>query len=151
MDITVRSVETGELPQFVRANELAFGSLATDEDVEVERAVSEPARSLAALDGDRIVGTCGAFSLTLTVPGGAVPLAGVTEVGVLPTHRRRGILTGGADLVLDAADLGAAYLGGTRFSALAQAGRVREETPGALDRAERLFAAHITPWCSNIF
>ena len=93
MDITVRSIETGDLPDFVRANELAFGHHATDEDVEVERAVSEPARSLAALDGDRIVGTCGAYSLTLTVPGGTVPLAGVTQVGVVPTHRRRGILT----------------------------------------------------------
>ena len=29
----------------------------------------------------------------MTVPGGTVPTAGVTVVGVLPTHRRRGILT----------------------------------------------------------
>ena len=30
---------------------------------------------------------------TLTVPGGTVPAAGVSWVGVLPTHRRRGVLS----------------------------------------------------------
>jgi predicted acetyltransferase len=50
-------------------------------------------RMLAALDGDSIVGGAGAFSMRMTVPGGAVlGCAGITVVGVLPTHRRRGIL-----------------------------------------------------------
>src|SRR2546423_3031714 len=50
-------------------------------------------RMLAAFDGDQIVGGAGAFALRMTVPGGAaLPTAGVTVVGVLPTHRRRGIL-----------------------------------------------------------
>jgi predicted acetyltransferase len=50
-------------------------------------------RMLAAFDGDAIVGGAGGFSLQLTVPGGAVlPCCGTTVVGVLPTHRRRGIL-----------------------------------------------------------
>ena len=47
----------------------------------------------AAWDGDRIIGGAGAFTYRLSVPGGAVPAAGVTIVGVLPTHRRRGVLT----------------------------------------------------------
>ena len=34
----------------------------------------------------------GAYPFELTVPGGPVPCAGVTVVGVLPTHRRRGLL-----------------------------------------------------------
>lgn len=46
----------------------------------------------AAFDGSAIVGGGGAFEFELTVPGGRVPAAGVTVVGVLPTHRRRGIL-----------------------------------------------------------
>ena len=50
-------------------------------------------RMHAAFDGDRIVGGAGAFPFELTVPGGTVPCGGVTVVGVLPTHRRRGILT----------------------------------------------------------
>jgi len=53
----------------------------------------ELARMHAAFDDGAIVGGAGAFSLRMTVPGGSVvPTAGVTVVGVLPTHRRRGIL-----------------------------------------------------------
>jgi predicted acetyltransferase len=50
-------------------------------------------RMHAAFDGDAIVGGAGAFSLELTVPGGVVTAAGISIVGVLPTHRRRGALT----------------------------------------------------------
>lgn len=50
-------------------------------------------RMLAALDEGAIVGGAGSFAFELTVPGAVVPTAGVTVVGVLPTHRRRGVLT----------------------------------------------------------
>ncbi|MDQ3065868.1 MAG: GNAT family N-acetyltransferase [Actinomycetota bacterium] len=50
-------------------------------------------RMHAAFDGERIVGGAGVFPFQMTIPGGAVPCAGVTVVGVLPTNRRRGILT----------------------------------------------------------
>lgn len=50
-------------------------------------------RMHAAWDGGAIVGGAGALSWRLSVPGGEVPAAGVTVVGVLPSHRRRGILT----------------------------------------------------------
>ena len=50
--------------------------------------------SLAAWDGDACVGHVAAFRFDSTVPGGAlVKTAGITRVGVLPTHTRRGILT----------------------------------------------------------
>lgn len=50
--------------------------------------------SLAAWDGARCVGSVSAFRFDSTVPGGAtVTTAGVTRVGVLPTHTRRGLLT----------------------------------------------------------
>ena len=53
----------------------------------------ERERMLAAIDGGTIVGGAGAFTFRMTVPGGAqLGTAGVTVVGVLPTHRRRGIL-----------------------------------------------------------
>ena len=53
----------------------------------------EVGRMHAAFDDGSIVAGAGAFSFRMTVPGGAsVPTAGVTIVGVLPTHRRRGIL-----------------------------------------------------------
>lgn len=57
------------------------------------RAISELDRSIAVLDAGEIVGSAGAFTFELTVPGGrTLPAAGVTAVGVRHTHRRRGIL-----------------------------------------------------------
>ncbi|MET1071990.1 MAG: GNAT family N-acetyltransferase [Umezawaea sp.] len=52
-------------------------------------------RCLLATTADgRVVGTAGAYSFELTLPGEVVvPVAGVTVVGVLPTHRRQGVLT----------------------------------------------------------
>ncbi|WP_031158598.1 GNAT family N-acetyltransferase [Streptomyces durhamensis] len=70
------------------------GGPASSEERELDRSVTEFDRSLAVWDADAIVGTSGAFSFRMTVPGGAVvPTAGVTMVSVAATHRRRGILT----------------------------------------------------------
>jgi len=60
---------------------------------EHERLVFEFDRSIAAFDGDAIVGTTAAYSFQLTVPGGIAGAAGITFVSVLPSHRRRGILS----------------------------------------------------------
>ena len=57
------------------------------------RPVTELDRCLIALDGADVVGTAEAIRFSLTVPGGELPAGGVTTVGVLPTHRRRGLLT----------------------------------------------------------
>jgi len=45
----------------------------------------------AWIDGDP-AGGAGAFTFDLSVPGGSLPCAGVTVVGVYPTHRRQGVL-----------------------------------------------------------
>ncbi len=50
-------------------------------------------RTLAAFDGGAIVGTAGAFSFRMRVPGVMAAVAGVSLVAVLPSHRRRGILS----------------------------------------------------------
>ncbi|MFF1706687.1 GNAT family N-acetyltransferase [Streptomyces sp. NPDC058252] len=52
-------------------------------------------RNLLAMTADgRPVGTAGAYSFELTLPGEIlVPVTGVTAVGVLPSHRRQGILS----------------------------------------------------------
>lgn len=49
-------------------------------------------RMHGAWDAGHAVAGAGVFPFGLTVPGGRVAAAGVTLVGVLPTHRRRGIL-----------------------------------------------------------
>jgi predicted acetyltransferase len=60
------------------------------------RQLFEVDRSLAAFDPARPdagpVGATGIYTFGMAVPGGVLPVAGVTMVGVLPTHRRRGIL-----------------------------------------------------------
>jgi len=58
---------------------------------------------------------------------------------------------GAPDLALDAADLAALYLGGNRFRTLFEAGRVAELRPGAIARADAMFAADHAPWCPSHF
>ncbi|MDQ4069066.1 MAG: GNAT family N-acetyltransferase [Actinomycetota bacterium] len=91
---SVRPATAEEIPELVRADWAAFGNRPSDAEIEEARRFLELDRSLVAVEGDRIVGTAGTLTLELTVPGPAtVPAAGVTYVGVLPTHRRQGILT----------------------------------------------------------
>lgn len=54
--------------------------------------------------------------------------------------------TAPADLRLGAAELGAAFLGGTALSTLAAAGRVEELRPGVLSRASAAFRGDREPW-----
>ena len=57
------------------------------------RTLMPPRSSVVVRDGADVVGMAHYLDLTLTVPGGAtVPTAGITWVGVAPTHRRRGLL-----------------------------------------------------------
>ena len=53
--------------------------------------------------------------------------------------------------MVSAADLGAAYLGGVSFGALARAGRVVELSEGALARANALFGWDPLPFCGQLF
>ena len=55
------------------------------------------------------------------------------------------------DLTLDAAALGAAYLGGTRLRDAVATRGSDEHTPDALARADALFATLDSPWCSTFF
>ena len=57
----------------------------------------------------------------------------------------------GADLAVDVRDLGAAYLGGTRLTALAAAGRVTERRDGALAAASAAFGWHRQPSAAEMF
>ncbi|MER5404451.1 GNAT family N-acetyltransferase [Streptomyces sp. NPDC002769] len=73
----------------------AFGGVPeSSEERELWNELTEYDRSLGIWEGDQCVGTAGAFSFRVTVPGGAsVPAAGITMVSVAATHRRRGLLT----------------------------------------------------------
>ncbi len=92
MAIEIRPPVEDELRAAMEAAEGAFGSELEDHDWERERKILPPSRALAAYDGDKAVGLAAAYAFDLSIPGGELPCAGVTWVGVLPTHRRRGIL-----------------------------------------------------------
>ncbi|MBV8837528.1 MAG: GNAT family N-acetyltransferase, partial [Alphaproteobacteria bacterium] len=81
-----------------------FGRLPPTEDQLKHFArIIEPNRVHAGFDGEAIVAGSGSFPFDLTVPGGQVRAAGVTVVGVLPTHRRRGYLGAMMRSLVDAA------------------------------------------------
>ena len=63
------------------------------EEVEVERKAIEFDRTIAAFDDGTVVGTGANITFEMTVPGGTAKAGGVTAIGVLPSHRRRGVLT----------------------------------------------------------
>jgi predicted acetyltransferase len=88
-------IEPQELAATIDLTAVAFGvgPEATPDYRSVADAIAEPGRTFAVEDGGSVVGTGAAFSFRLALPGGgALPMAGVSEVGVAPTHRRRGIL-----------------------------------------------------------
>jgi predicted acetyltransferase len=83
-----------ELREGLNAINHYFGHRNEPEDAERFAQWIDVERMHVARDGERIVGGAGAFTFGMSVPGGgSVPAAGVTVVGVLPSHRRRGVLT----------------------------------------------------------
>jgi predicted acetyltransferase len=81
-----------------------FGGGPTPEETERFSVTLPPERMFAAWDGDEVVGGAGGFGFDLSVPAGRrLPASGTTVVGVLPTHRRRGVLTSLMRAHLDAA------------------------------------------------
>ena len=94
MKIEIGTASRDEIGPFLRPISVAFGNEPSGEE-SLDRFASlfEPERMHVAREDGAIVGAAGAFTYELTVPGGLVPAAGITVVGVLPTHRRRGILT----------------------------------------------------------
>ncbi len=92
MDVEIRPIAEDEFEAAARSLGLAFSGSFNEEDLQRERSVAELGRWLAAVDGGAIVGGAAAATFRMTVPGGhEVATAGVTAVGVQPTHRRRGI------------------------------------------------------------
>ena len=90
----IRAIDATTYDPFVVSLERAFGwDPPTGPLAGVFRAAFEGQRLLAAFDGDEVVGTAGALSMSTTVPGSQRPCAGVTTVSVTSTYRRRGLLT----------------------------------------------------------
>ena len=92
MPIDIRPPAEDELRAAMAAAESAFGGEVQDEDWEREQKILPRVARPGGFDGDRPVALTAAYAFELTIPGGQLPCAGVTWVGVLPSHRRQGIL-----------------------------------------------------------
>lgn len=79
----------------IDVDEWAFAFVYPSEALEHMHFVPEPGRSVGVRHeaSGELVGMHSSFEGTLTVPGGSLPTAGLTWVGVHPGHRRRGIAT----------------------------------------------------------
>src|SRR3970040_1361115 len=94
MAIKVRTCKTVEEFSAALGAIAEYGAWPIDEETATScRRVLPLERMHAAFDGDRAVGGAGAFPFDFSIPGGSVPCAGVTVVGVYPTYRRRGVLS----------------------------------------------------------
>lgn len=100
-----RLIDPSELRATGDVTTVAFGEgpACTDERFAQLEVAVEVDRTFAVDDGSTIVGTATSYSLEMGLPRGSVPMAGVSWVGVLPTHRRRGILTALMDALLEQA------------------------------------------------
>lgn len=93
MAVEIRPVGADDLRTWFESVMVAFGEDLSDEQWKLDLLTLEPARTLAGYEGDLVVGGGSIYSFQMTIPGGdVVPVAGVTMVGVKPTHRRQGVL-----------------------------------------------------------
>jgi predicted acetyltransferase len=95
MPIDVRPIADDELLAWLDSVSIGFLDRPDQAALAAEvRPHWDLARVWGAFEGSRIAGTFRTWHTELTVPGLAqVPGSAVTGVGVLPTHRRRGILS----------------------------------------------------------
>ncbi|MEX2420392.1 MAG: GNAT family N-acetyltransferase [Actinomycetota bacterium] len=93
MDLQIRTISKEEFTSFAVAVGVASSEVPSSDDIERERLLLDPDRCLAAFDGLEIVGTAAAVTMPMAVPGGELEIGFLTAVGVLPTHRRRGVNT----------------------------------------------------------
>ena len=82
-----------DMRSFLRPISVGMGREPEADEVDRFAELLDPARAHSAFVDGEAVGSIGAFTFELTVPGGSVPAAGATLAGVLPSHRRRGVLS----------------------------------------------------------
>jgi predicted acetyltransferase len=87
--------------EFEAACHLAFHEVANPEDIAMDQRVTDPERTVGVREDGAIVATGCVLPRELTVPGGTVPAAGVSAIGVVPGHTRRGHLAKMMRLLLD--------------------------------------------------
>lgn len=91
--LTLRTATDDDWPGMTLLGETSFGSMMNADSHAAWRTLMPSDSAVIMCDGDDVVGQALYLDMQLTVPGGAaLPVAGISFVGVAPTHRRRGIL-----------------------------------------------------------
>lgn len=93
MSVEIRTCKDEEFAAGISPIWQYFGENPSEERVSNFRRVLPPNRIHAAFDGEEVVGSASSYPFQMTIPGELVPIAGITLVGVSPTHRRQGILS----------------------------------------------------------
>ena len=86
---------------FETACALAFHEQAHPVDVEAFKHITDAERTFAVREDGAMVATGAVLTRELTVPGGFVQTAGVSAIGVIAGHTRRGHLTAMMRTLLD--------------------------------------------------
>ena len=89
----VERLTAADQEAFEAACHLAFHEVAHPEVIAMDQRVTDAERTFAVRDGGEIVATGANLTRELTVPGGVVRMAGISAIGVVPGHTRRGHLT----------------------------------------------------------
>jgi predicted acetyltransferase len=91
--LVLRSPTDADWEQTSLLHGVSFGHFEHADTYDVARSLIADDGAVVVCDDDAVVGMAAYFDFAFTVPGGAVvPMAGLSMVGVAPTHRRRGVL-----------------------------------------------------------
>ncbi|HWS46937.1 MAG TPA: GNAT family N-acetyltransferase [Acidimicrobiia bacterium] len=94
MTIEIRPVDASEIDALLLNDQRTFGLPPHPAHQSRSWAEGELDRTRIAFENGSIVGASRNYTFELTMPGGRLlPAAAVSWVGVLPTHRRQGVLT----------------------------------------------------------
>jgi predicted acetyltransferase len=93
MTIEIRTCKAEEFAAGIKPIWQYFSEEPSEELISNFQRMLPASRVHAAFDGSEVVGSTSSYPFQMTIPGGPVPTAGITLVGVRPTHRRQGILS----------------------------------------------------------
>jgi len=89
----IREVGLDRLADLLRPISTTLGFELTADSLDAHARLPEQDFRVAAFEDEEIVAAALSYRFELSIPGGALPVAGLTGVGVLPTHTRRGLLS----------------------------------------------------------
>ncbi|QKG20974.1 GNAT family N-acetyltransferase [Actinomadura verrucosospora] len=92
-DLEIRDVPEADVDGMIDFSGLVFHQRIRERDLERWRWMMRRAERIGAWSGGVRAGQLATLPMRLAVPGGTVDCSAITAVGVLPTHRRRGVLS----------------------------------------------------------